>query len=84
LPFVNRAVDVGQSALTGKYTVGKRTAAGDKPAAGSIISVDCRLNLVDVLFTALMNTDYKKYAEIMNHTNIPTAKSCNDQKETAQ
>ena len=42
-----------------------------EPPPGSIVSVDFRLNLVDVLFTALMNTDYKKYAEIMNHTNIP-------------
>ena len=38
---------------------------------GGMSSRISTLNLVDVLFTALMNTDYKKYAEIMNHTNIP-------------
>lgn len=29
------------------------------------------LNLVDVLFTALINTSYQEYTDIMNHTNIP-------------
>ena len=38
---------------------------------GGMSSRISTLNLVDVLFTALMNTDYSKYAEIMNHTNIP-------------
>lgn len=38
---------------------------------GGMSSRISTLNLVDVLFTALMNTDYKHYAEIMNHTNIP-------------
>ena len=38
---------------------------------GGMSSRISTLNLVDVLFTALMNTDYKKYADIMNHTNIP-------------
>lgn len=38
---------------------------------GGMSSRISTLNLVDVLFTALMNTDYQKYANIMNHTNIP-------------
>jgi DNA-binding MurR/RpiR family transcriptional regulator len=38
---------------------------------GGMSSRISTLNLVDVLFTALMNTDYQKYADIMNHTNIP-------------
>lgn len=38
---------------------------------GGMSSRISTLNLVDVLFTALMNSDYRKYADIMNHTNIP-------------
>ena len=38
---------------------------------GGMSSRISTLNLVDVLFTALMNTDYEKYANIMNYTNIP-------------
>ena len=38
---------------------------------GGMSSRISTLNLVDVLFTALMNTDYKKYANIMEHTNVP-------------
>lgn len=38
---------------------------------GGMSSRISTLNLVDVLFTALMNSDYEKYADIMNHTNIP-------------
>lgn len=38
---------------------------------GGMSSRISTLNLVDVLFTALMNTDYKKYADIMEHTNVP-------------
>ena len=42
---------------------------------GGMSSRISTLNLVDVLFTALMNTDYQKYADIMNHTNIPNTGS---------
>lgn len=38
---------------------------------GGMSSRISTLSLVDVLFTALMNTDYKKYSDIMNQTNIP-------------
>lgn len=42
---------------------------------GGMSSRISTLNLVDVLFTALMNTDYQKYAEIMNRTNVPNRDS---------
>jgi len=42
---------------------------------GGMSSRISTLNLVDVLFTALMNTDYKKYVDIMNHTNVPNRNS---------
>lgn len=42
---------------------------------GGMSSRISTLNLVDVLFTALMNSDYQKYANIMNHTNIPNRDS---------
>lgn len=38
---------------------------------GGMSSRISTLNLVDVLFTALMNTSYQEYADIMNRTNIP-------------
>lgn len=42
---------------------------------GGMSSRISTLYLVDVLFTALMNIDYQKYTEIMNHTNIPNRES---------
>ena len=38
---------------------------------GGMSSRISTLNLVDVLFTALMNTSYQEYVDIMNQTNIP-------------
>jgi DNA-binding MurR/RpiR family transcriptional regulator len=38
---------------------------------GGMSSRISTLNLVDVLFTALMNTSYQEYVDVMNHTNIP-------------
>lgn len=29
------------------------------------------LNLLDVLFTALINTSYEEYSDIMDRTNVP-------------
>ncbi len=37
---------------------------------GGMSSRISTLSLLDVLFTALINTDYQKYVDIMNHTNI--------------
>ena len=42
---------------------------------GGMSSRISTLNLVDVLFTALMNTSYQEYLEIMNNTNIPNAET---------
>lgn len=42
---------------------------------GGMSSRISTLYLVDVLFTALMNTDYQEYLEIMNRTNVPNAES---------
>ena len=38
---------------------------------GGMSSRISTLNLVDVLFTALMNTSYQEYKTIMNQTNVP-------------
>ena len=38
---------------------------------GGMSSRISTLNLVDVLFTALMNTSYQEYVDVMNRTNIP-------------
>ena len=38
---------------------------------GGMSSRISTLYLVDVLFTALMNTSYQEYVDIMNQTNIP-------------
>lgn len=38
---------------------------------GGMSSRISTLNLVDVLFTALMNTSYQEYVDIMNRTNVP-------------
>ena len=38
---------------------------------GGMSSRISTLNMVDVLFTALMNTNYQEYIDIMNHTNVP-------------
>lgn len=38
---------------------------------GGMSSRICILNLIDVIFTALINTDYDRYMEIMKYTNVP-------------
>lgn len=38
---------------------------------GGMSSRISTLNMIDVLFTALMNTSYMEYVEIMNRTNVP-------------
>lgn len=38
---------------------------------GGMSSRISTLNLIDVLFTALINTNYKEYNEIMDRTNVP-------------
>lgn len=42
---------------------------------GGMSSRISTLYLVDVLFTALMNTDYEHFTQVMNHTNIPNRES---------
>ena len=38
---------------------------------GGMSSRISTLNMIDVLFTALMNTSYQEYVDIMNRTNVP-------------
>lgn len=38
---------------------------------GGMSSRICTLNMIDILFTALINTDYEKYMEVMKYTNVP-------------
>ena len=38
---------------------------------GGMSSRISTLNMIDVLFTALINTDYDKYMKIMKYTNVP-------------
>ena len=38
---------------------------------GGMSSRISTLNMIDVLFTALMNTTYQEYVDIMNRTNVP-------------
>ncbi len=46
---------------------------------GGMSSRISTLNMIDVLFTALINTDYEKYMNIMKYTNVPNhRKDLND------
>ena len=38
---------------------------------GGMSSRISTLNMIDVLFTALMNTSYQEYVDVMNRTNVP-------------
>lgn len=46
---------------------------------GGMSSRISTLNLIDILFTALINTDYERYMKIMKYTNVPNhRKDIND------
>lgn len=46
---------------------------------GGMSSRISTLNLIDILFTALINTDYERYVKIMQYTNVPNhRKDIND------